>query len=37
MWAKLTRTTLDGIEVAPIGSAADLDGLVTSGSSDPCH
>lgn len=31
VWAKLTRTTLEGIEVAPIGSAADLDGLVTQG------
>lgn len=31
VWAKLTRTTLDGIAVAPIGSAADLDGLVTEG------
>lgn len=31
VWAKLTRTTLDGIEVAPIGSAADLEGLTTSG------
>ncbi|MEO5662653.1 MAG: methylmalonyl-CoA mutase family protein, partial [Nocardioides sp.] len=31
VWAKLTRTTLDGIEVAPIGSAADLDGLATEG------
>lgn len=31
VWAKLTRRTLDGIDVAPIGSAADLDGLSTSG------
>lgn len=31
VWAALTRTTLDGIDVAPIGSAADLEGLVTSG------
>ena len=31
VWAQLTRTTLDGIEVAPIGSAADLEGLATSG------
>lgn len=31
VWAKLTRTTLDGIEVAPIGVAADLDGLATQG------
>lgn len=31
VWAKLTRTTLDGIAVAPIGAAADLEGLATSG------
>ena len=31
MWAALTRTTLDGIAVAPIGQPADLDGLATSG------
>ena len=31
VWARLTRTTLDGIPVAPIGAAADLDGLVTQG------
>ncbi len=31
VWARLTRTTLDGIAVAPIGAAADLDGLVTQG------
>ena len=31
VWAKLTRTTLEGIEVAPIGAAADLDDLVTQG------
>ncbi|MCF6378782.1 methylmalonyl-CoA mutase family protein [Nocardioides KLBMP 9356] len=31
VWSALTRTTLDGIEVAPIGQPADLDGLVTSG------
>ncbi|MCY7400667.1 MAG: methylmalonyl-CoA mutase family protein [Nocardioides sp.] len=31
VWAVLTRTTLDGIEVAPIGQQSDLDGLVTSG------
>ena len=31
VWAALTRTTLDGIEVAPIGQPADLDGLATSG------
>jgi methylmalonyl-CoA mutase len=31
VWAALTRTTLDGIEVAPIGQPADLDGRTTSG------
>ena len=31
VWAALTRTTLDGIEVAPIGQQADLDGLTTTG------
>ena len=31
VWAKLTRTTLDGIEVPPLGQPADLDGLTTSG------
>ena len=31
VWAALTRTTLDGIEVAPIGQAADLDDLTTTG------
>lgn len=31
VWAALTRTTLDGIEVAPIGQQSDLDGLTTSG------
>ena len=31
VWAVLTRTTLDGIDVAPIGQQSDLDGLVTSG------
>ena len=31
VWAALTHTTLDGIEVAPIGQPADLDGLTTSG------
>lgn len=31
VWATLTRTTLDGIEVAPIGQQSDLDALVTSG------
>ncbi|CUR60904.1 putative methylmalonyl-CoA mutase small subunit [metagenome] len=31
VWAALTRTTLDGIEVAPIGQPSDLEGLATSG------
>lgn len=31
VWEVLTRTTLDGIDVAPIGSAASLDDLQTSG------
>jgi methylmalonyl-CoA mutase len=31
VWAKLTRKTLDGIEVTPLGTKADLDGLETSG------
>ena len=31
VWAALTRTTLDGIEVAPIGQQSDLDDLSTSG------
>lgn len=31
VWSALTRTTLDGIEVAPIGQQADLEGLTTSG------
>ena len=31
VWAALTRTTLDGIEVAPIGQQSDLDGLATAG------
>lgn len=31
VWSALTRTTLDGIGVAPIGQQADLDGLTTSG------
>ena len=31
VWEVLTRTTLDGIEVAPIGQQADLEGLVSSG------
>ncbi len=31
VWAKLGRTTLDGIEVPPIGRRADLDDLMTQG------
>src|SRR3712207_9282659 len=31
VWVALTRTTLDGIDVAPIGQPSDLDGLRTSG------
>jgi methylmalonyl-CoA mutase len=31
VWEKLSRTTLDDISVAPIGSRADLDDLITSG------
>jgi methylmalonyl-CoA mutase len=31
VWAALTRTTLDGIAVPPIGQPADLDGRTTSG------
>lgn len=31
VWDKLSRSTLDGITVAPIGSPTDLDGLVTTG------
>ena len=31
VWAALTRTTLDGIDVAPIGQQSDLEGLTTSG------
>ncbi|GAB6983648.1 methylmalonyl-CoA mutase family protein [Nocardioides pyridinolyticus] len=31
VWDKLTRTTLDGIAVTPLGTAALLDGLETSG------
>lgn len=30
-WAALTRTTLDGIDVAPLGQQSDLEGLTTSG------
>lgn len=31
VWDRLTRTTLDGIAVTPLGTAADLEGLATSG------
>ena len=31
VWSKLTRTTLDGIEVTPLGTPDLLDGLETSG------
>ena len=31
VWQKLTRTTLDGIAVTPLGTAALLDGLETAG------
>ncbi|MBC2933744.1 methylmalonyl-CoA mutase family protein [Nocardioides sp. zg-1228] len=31
VWTALTRTTLDGIAVPPIGQPADLDALTTSG------
>ncbi len=31
VWQKLTRTTLDGIDVSPLGTAASLDDLSTSG------
>ncbi|WKN47733.1 methylmalonyl-CoA mutase family protein [Nocardioides sp. Arc9.136] len=31
VWAKLTRTTLDGIEVTPLGTPALLEGLRTAG------
>ena len=31
VWSVLSRTTLDGIEVAPIGQPADLEGLTTAG------
>src|SRR5690606_23515927 len=31
VWSALTRTTLDGIDVAPIGQPSDLDALTTSG------
>ena len=31
VWQALSRTTLDGIAVAPIGQPGDLDGLLTAG------
>jgi len=31
VWDKLTRTTLDGIAITPLGLPADLDGLQTAG------
>lgn len=31
VWKALTRTTLDGIDVAPIGQPSDLDALATGG------
>ncbi|GAA5115437.1 methylmalonyl-CoA mutase family protein [Alloalcanivorax gelatiniphagus] len=31
VWGALTRTTLDGIAVAPIGQPSDLEGLATAG------
>lgn len=31
VWDKLSRSTLDGITVAPIGAPTDLEGLVTTG------
>ena len=31
VWRKLARTTLDGVEVAPLGTAATLEGVVTAG------
>lgn len=31
VWDKLTRTTLDGIAITPLGRAADLEGLATAG------
>jgi methylmalonyl-CoA mutase len=31
VWDKLTRTTLDGIEITPLGVPGDLDGLQTAG------
>jgi methylmalonyl-CoA mutase len=37
VWQALTRTSLDGVEVAPIGSPASVEGLVTSGRPDRAH
>jgi methylmalonyl-CoA mutase len=34
VWSALTRTTLDGIEIPPLGTPAALDGLRTSGRPD---
>ncbi|MGO4255757.1 methylmalonyl-CoA mutase family protein [Marmoricola sp. RAF53] len=34
VWAKLTRTTLDGIGITPLGTPDLLDGLATSGRPD---
>ena len=34
VWARLSRTTLDGIAVTPLGTTADLEGLTTSGRPD---
>ena len=31
VWGKLTRTTLDGVRVAPIGTSVDLEELTTAG------
>jgi methylmalonyl-CoA mutase len=31
VWSKLTRTTLDGIEIKPLGTPASLDGLPDTG------
>lgn len=34
VWTTLTRRTLDGIDVAPLGTPDDLDGLATAGRPD---
>ena len=31
VWRKLTRTTLDGVEITPLGTPAHLEGLATAG------